>query len=224
MEIVLVRHGEPQWVVDGRTVHDAQLTPLGIAQSRAAAARLTTLGGVDEIVVSPARRSQQTAAAMETALGLTATIIPDLTEIRVPWDDTPGHIVEQAFRDAKDRPLDQWWDGIEGGESFRDFHHRVTETIEAILRQRGVHRLPIRHLWHDAGNVARLVVVAHGGTNAVILGHLLDLDPTPWEWERFVSHHAAFIRLRTTPLAGEHVMSLWEANGVAHLSQEYLTL
>ena len=67
------------------------------------------------------------------------------------------------------------------------------------------------------------MIVAHGGTNAVILGHLLGLDPTPWEWERFISHHASFTRLRTAPLAGEQVLSLWEANNTAHLSAEYLT-
>ena len=58
----------------------------------------------------------------------------------------------------------------------------------------------------------------------VLLGHLMGLPPAPWEWERFVSNHAAYHRLRTTPLAGEHIMSLIEANGTAHLSKEYLTI
>ncbi|NIR40232.1 MAG: histidine phosphatase family protein, partial [Actinobacteria bacterium] len=44
MEIVLVRHAEPAWVSDGRTVADPGLTPLGTAQARAAAIRL---GGLD---------------------------------------------------------------------------------------------------------------------------------------------------------------------------------
>jgi probable phosphoglycerate mutase len=224
MELVLIRHAEPEWVVDDRTVADPGLTPLGQAQARSAALRIGSMGWVDEVLVSPARRAAQTAAEIEVALRQTATIIPGLNEIHVPWDDTPSHVVEQAFRSARDRPLDEWWGGIEGGESFRDFHLRITETIDAVLRQRGLQRLTAEHLWHDEGRLERLVIVAHGGTNAVILGHLLGLDPTPWEWERFVSHHAAFTRLRSTPLAGEHVMSLWEANGTSHLSQEYLTI
>lgn len=223
MEIVLVRHGEPQWVTDGRTVHDPNLTPLGVAQARAVAARLATLGGIDDILVSPARRAAETAEPLELSIGLSALTIADLVEIRVPWDDTPSHLVQRAFRDARDRPLDEWWEGFTGGESFRDFHMRVTEAIEALLRQRGVRRLPARHLWHDDGSRSRIVIIAHGGTNAVVLGHLLGLDPTPWEWERFVSNHGGIIRLRTTPLAGEHVMSLWEANGVSHLAPGYLT-
>ena len=83
-------------------------------------------------------------------------------------------------------------------------------------------------LWDDVPNGANpmlwWLIVAHGGTNAVILGYLLGLDPTPWEWERFVSNHAALMRLRTTPLAGEHVMSLLEANSVSHLAAGYLTI
>lgn len=223
MEIILVRHGEPEWVKDGRTVADPGLTPLGVSQARAVAARLAALDGIDEILTSPARRAQETAEHLELSIGATALTIADLTEIRVPWDNTPGEVVERAFREARHRPLDEWWDGLGGGESFREFHVRITEAFEALLRQRGVQQLPQQHLWHDDGSGHRIVVFAHGGTNAVILGHLLGLEPTPWEWERFVSNHGAIIRLRTTPLAGEHVMSLWEANGVSHLSQDYLT-
>jgi len=223
MELILVRHAEPEWVVNGRNVADPGLTSLGEAQARAAAIHLTTAGPIDEVITSPARRAMSTAAEMERALGLSATIIPGLTEIRVPWDDTPAHVVEQAFRDARDRPLDLWWEGLEGGESFRDFHLRVTETIDALLRQRGLERLADEHVWHDTGATERIVIVAHGGTNAVLLGHLLGLDPTPWEWERFVTHHAGFTRLRTVPLAGEHIMSLWTMNATDHLSQEYRT-
>ena len=223
MEIILVRHGEPQWVSDGRTIHDPSLTPLGVAQARAVANRLAALGNIDDVLVSPARRAVETAEPLELSIGLTAVTVADLIEIRVPWDDTPSHLVQRAFREARDRPLEEWWDGFTGGESFRDFHVRVTQSIDALLHHRGAYRLTGHHLWHDDGSHHRIVIVAHGGTNAVILGHLLGLDPTPWEWERFVSHHGAIVRLRTTPLAGDHVMSLWEANGVSHLAPGYLT-
>lgn len=224
MEIVLIRHGEPAWVVDGRTVQDPALTSLGIAQAQSAAHRLATLDRVDEVIVSPALRAQQTAEPIERALRLTATIVSDLTEIRVPWGGTPAHIVEAAFAEARDRPVQDWWDGLSGGESFRDFHQRVTGAVAALLRQRGVEQArDEQHLWHDDGSFHRIVIVAHGGTNAVALGFLLGLDATPWEWERFVSKHAAFIRVRTVPLAGAHIMSLHAANDTAHLSQEYLT-
>jgi len=224
MEIILVRHGEPAWVEDGRTVHDPGLTPLGVAQARAVASRLAALDGIDEILVSPARRAAETAAPLEHSVGKTAITIADLVEIRVPWDDTPSHLVERALSEARNRPIDEWWEGFTGGESFRDFHVRVVEAVESLLRQRGVQRHPTRHLWNDDGTFKRIVIVAHGGTNAVALGHLLDLDPTPWEWERFRSNHGATIRICTQRLAGAHIMSLWEANGVAHLAPNYLTI
>jgi broad specificity phosphatase PhoE len=42
----------------------------------------------------------------------------------------------------------------------------------------------------------RLLLVAHAGTNSVVLGHLLGLSPEPWEWERFASAHASITVLR----------------------------
>ena len=60
-------------------------------------------------------------------------------------------------------------------------------------------------------------VVAHGGTNAVALGFLLGLDPTPWEWERFVLGHASIASVRSVSLAGGHVFSLRAFNDQEHL-------
>jgi broad specificity phosphatase PhoE len=35
------------------------------------------------------------------------------------------------------------------------------------------------------GRALRIAIVAHGGTNAVVLTHLLGIPPVPWEWLRF---------------------------------------
>ena len=46
-------------------------------------------------------------------------------------------------------------------------------------------------LWRMAEPDRHVVIVAHGGTNAVVIGYLLGIQPVPWEWERFVSYHAS---------------------------------
>ena len=46
-----------------------------------------------------------------------------------------------------------------------------------------------------------MIIVAHAGTNAVVLGHLLGLDPVPWEWERFRQPHTGVSRLKMMPIS-----------------------
>ena len=54
MEIVLIRHGEPEWVRDGLNVVDPPLTERGLRQAERVADALA--GEVfDEIVISPLR-------------------------------------------------------------------------------------------------------------------------------------------------------------------------
>jgi probable phosphoglycerate mutase len=127
--------------------------------------------------------------------------------------------VQRAFSEARARPPEEWWDGLTGGESFRDFHVRVTNAIRRILGDRGI--TPDAdgrpHLWDNAGGRGRVAVVAHAGTNSVALTFLLGVEPTPWEWERFVLGHASIARVRAVPLAGDHVFSLRSFNDQQHL-------
>ena len=62
MEIVLIRHGQPEWLRDGLNVVDPQLTELGWEQADRAAAVLAA-EQFDEVIVSPLRRARQTADA-----------------------------------------------------------------------------------------------------------------------------------------------------------------
>jgi len=204
---------------------DPALTPSGIKQADLAAQRLASERPLTQLIVSPALRSQQTAAPIAERTGLPITTVDDIVEIKMPdWSGELEETVQRIFIDAMHRPADEWWQGLEGGESFRDFHERVTRAIDVILAQRGMTPDPDhRHLWHIANPHHRLAIVAHGGTNAVALTHLLGVDPTPWEWERFILYHASFARVRAIPLAGEHVFSLRTFNDREHLPQDLRT-
>ncbi len=63
-----------------------------------------------------------------------------------------------------------------------------------------------------------IVIVAHGGTNAVILTHLLDIRPVPWEWLRFETGLAAFSIVQARAIGPRgHVWSLQNFNREEHL-------
>ncbi|HZJ49226.1 MAG TPA: histidine phosphatase family protein [Acidimicrobiia bacterium] len=226
MELLFIRHGQPAWVVDGVARPDAPLTEVGHTQARLAAHRLAgDPRGFSEIIVSPAVRSQQTAAPIAEALGLTPTTIDDIVEIGVPdWTGQPAEVVADVFATAQHRSIDEWWDGLPGGESFRDFHNRIVGAFLRFLQERGTAPSAAGdQLWHDDGDHRRIVIVAHGGTNAVALAFLLGLDPTPWEWERFILYHASFARLRAIPMAGDDVWSLRTFNDREHLPEDLRT-
>jgi len=221
VELIFVRHGEPAWAVEGINQPDPFLTERGHEQARLAAQRLANDDDpVSEIIVSPAQRSQQTAEPLAAATRVVPTTVDNLVEIQMPnWEGMPEEAVVKLFHEARDRDPEDWWDGLAGGESFRDFHHRITAAMLDLLAQRGVTQdsMGRPHLWNVEAQRQRITIVAHGGTNAVALGWLLGVEPTPWEWERLVLGHCSMALVRAVPLAGAHIFSLRTFNDVEHL-------
>jgi probable phosphoglycerate mutase len=218
MELVLVRHAQPEWNRGQVAQVDPRLTDLGQRQAERLAAVLSG-EPFDEVLVSTARRARRTAApVLETVTAETVTERAWLHEIHMPaaWQDSPAEEVGRRLADARGRPRSHWWDGMPGGESFRDFHARVTLGLTNELAEVGVTR-DAEHLWSVPDHPRRTLVVAHAGTNSVVLGHLLGLEPEPWEWERFSSAHASITVLRAVPIAGRHIFSLERFSDVAHL-------
>jgi 2,3-bisphosphoglycerate-dependent phosphoglycerate mutase len=219
MDLVLIRHGEPEWVRDGLNVVDPPLTQRGLRQAERVAEALT--GEVfDEIVVSPLCRPRQTAAPSLAQRGTAEVIEPWLEEIREPnWHGTPVELARKAYDEERSRPADARWAGLVGGEPSRDFVERVRAGATRFLADRGIYRsrqtLPVWHMDHSDRRVA---VFAHAGTNGVILCHLLGLDPVPWEWDRFVTGHASITRLETMEMGDGHTFSLSKLSDVEHLA------
>ncbi|WP_370324459.1 histidine phosphatase family protein [Euzebya sp.] len=229
MELILVRHAQPAWRGDdGRSTNDPGLTALGEAQAAAVAARLRDhVGPVDGLFTSTARRSRATGAAIADALGLDPVVEGWMVEIGAPdeWDGQPEDEVVEVLRALRTRPLDEWWDGAPGGESFRDFHQRITTGLEGILARFGATRHagdPAR-LWDVPDEGPRLVLVAHAGSNSVMTSHLLGIDPQPWEWERFPCLHASASVLRSRAIASADMWALESFSDVTHLPADHVT-
>ncbi len=219
MEIVLVRHGQPEWVKDGFNVVNPPLTDLGQRQAEKDAAALA-VERFDEVFASPLERARQTAAPLFGALGRDEVIDDWLREIAEPdWHGTPAEVSRKAFEAVDLRPVDQRWAGVDGGESFADFAARIDAGLHSFLGERGGRRLPnqlpVWHLEHPDWHVA---LVAHAGTNTIALGTLLGIPPTPWEWDRFALGHASITRLVSKPVHGGHTFMMTEMSNVEHLA------
>ena len=224
MEIVLVRHAQPQWDIDGRGVDDPVLTDLGHRQAALLPHYFET-HPVDHLFVSPLVRARQTAQPIIERFGLTPETLDWSAEITAPvWQGTPSEVIERAFAEQRERPLEEQWDALPGGESFRDFHARVTGgLVDLLARFDCIRTLGFPPLWHLPFDGPRIVLVAHSGTNAVILGHLLGIEPVPWEWERFVAFHASISVIRPMRIAGSATLSLFRFSDTSHLPEDLHT-
>jgi probable phosphoglycerate mutase len=224
VELVLVRHGEPEWVRDGYNVDDPPLTERGHHQARLLGDRLAT-EHFDDVLVSPLVRARETAAPVLDRLGRPEEIDDWLEEIRNPvWHGTPAEKAEQAFAEERNRPAHERWGGLEGGEPVRDFVARLRIGAALFLAERGIE--PAREdlpVWHVAEPDRRILLVAHAGTNAVVICHVLGLVPVPWEWERFLTAHASLTRLETFATGEGHIFGLTRLSDVEHLPDELRT-
>ena len=221
IEIVWLRHGQPDWQPDGRAVDEPGLTPLGRQQAQAAASALRD-PAFAAVYVSPLRRARETAQPIEHALGLEAGVEAWLAELRIKsLQGAPLEEVELFFARMRSRDLPEWWDGL-GAESFRHFHERVTTGLDEVLAERHGARAQgegAYRLWQVPPEPQRLLVVAHGGSISVSLAHLLGIEGVPWEAERFQLGFTGICLTRTRPVAGGSVWSLARFNARGHLSK-----
>ncbi len=166
-------------------------------------------------------RAQQTAQPVEGETGTPSETYDWLQELNSPphWDGSPAEEVDKMLMESQFRTMDEMWDGYPGGETFRTFHERVVNGLAATLDSHGIHTMheENRHLWEVDDPNKRVIIVAHAGTNAVVLGHLLGLEPVPWEWERFRQPHTGVSRLTTTRVSTGWTFSLRQLGDVSHL-------
>ena len=221
LELYLLRHAQPAWEPDGIAEDDPVLTALGRQQAQAAAEALKG-HKFDGFFVSPTRRSRETAAPLAKLLGQDPQVLDFLEEIRMPlMAGTPEEQVRSFFDSARSRPLEEWWSGIPGGESFGAFHQRVTHGLDAKLKELGFTKADHNSLWNGPQANPKYLIVSHAGTSSVIVSHLLGLPPVPWEWERFPLAWAGYALLANNPAAGAQLWCLEKFNVTHHLGEFY---
>ncbi len=166
MRVLLARHGETQWNVEGRhqgQTFDIPLSEVGRAQAAALGRRLEGLR-IARAVASPLLRARQTA---EIALGGRApmlTLDPRLVEIS--HGDWEGRLAAEIQAEQPD--LRRAWREtphlvtLPGGESFRDVEERAWPAFEEALR--------------GAGPEDCVLIVTHDGVNRALLARILGLD------------------------------------------------
>jgi 2,3-bisphosphoglycerate-dependent phosphoglycerate mutase len=191
LRLYIARHGQTDWNLAKRLQGGTDI-PLNATGKAHAAALAKVLDGVplDALYSSALTRSRETAQIVASR-GLSAVALADLNEQRM------GKF-EGAYTDGRDPALTEEYhrrtsdanDTLDGGESIEMHHARVRKAIGEIRAR------------HPAGNV---LIVGHGGTNALILRVLLDLT-----LEQTDKIHQANDEIYAVDLPAEKPPRLWK--------------
>jgi broad specificity phosphatase PhoE len=202
--IVLLRHGESEWVAQGlfQGQGDSPLSPTGRRQASLAAERLAhahrppalpvPTGPPISIVHSPLSRTTETAALVATAIGAPdglggpVAVRADTGFLEIgqgEWEGVPSTTVAERWREVldgwRDDPLTAW---APGGESLPEVDARVRIALGRLLTelaaaspQDAVERSHVLGYADLPSNEPWSVVVGHDGVFKVTLLALLNL-------------------------------------------------
>lgn len=194
MELVLIRHAEPERAVSSGGRADPELTARGREQARRTAEWLGR-EAIAAVWTSPLRRAIATAEPLAARLGLALAVDERLSEYDRDFSD---YLPVEELR-ASDHP--RWramregrWDEI-ASVDLPTFRGRVNQALEERIAE------------HPGRRVA---VVAHGGVINVWLGFLLGIARPLW----FDPGYASLHRVAASRGGVRSVVSL---NEVAHL-------
>jgi probable phosphoglycerate mutase len=178
MRILLIRHGEPDYAIDG-------LTEKGKREVALLAKKLAK-EKIDKIYSSPRGRAKLTAEPTCEALGMEMEILPFMREFNVkrislpymekpaiPWDILPAYINEKPH--AYDPKLWQETDFIKSSEVYEEYLS-VCREFDALLARHGYERDGYNYKAvrpnHDT-----IAIFCHFGVIAVIMSHLMHCSP-----------------------------------------------
>jgi broad specificity phosphatase PhoE len=161
--VYLARHGEVLHAAEGRFFGhtDVELSPAGVAQAAALAERLGA-EPIDAVYASDLLRARQTAAPVAAARATAVVAMAPFREIGMGrWEGLTFAEIRSREPELCDRWLaDPFAIPFPDGEALADVRARAVPAIRTLVER------------HSGGRIA---IVAHGGTNRVILGEALGL-------------------------------------------------
>ncbi len=195
MELLWVRHGEPERIAPGSGMPaDPGLTAAGREQAQRLADWLA-FEPIDAVVSSPMRRALETAAPIASAHGIEVQIVEGLVE----YDARSDHYIPtEELAATKD---ERWLAMIEGrwevfgGDPPEVFRARVAETVQALV---------------DSFAGKRVVAVCHGGVVNAALALVVGIEQPLWFEPGYTSVH----RVKASRTG---ISSIASINELAHL-------
>lgn len=217
MNLIFIRHGDPDYSIDS-------LTEKGWREAELLSAR-TTKWDVTEFYCSPLGRAKDTASLTLNKLNRTATIHdwlkeffvpvkdPETGKDRIPWDFMPNYWTKAPDLYHKDT----WYKApvMQTGNIEAEFA-KVKEGIDTLLAEHGYVRNG-NYYTVTKGNHDTLVFFCHLGAQFTILSHLLGI-PAPLLWQGcFVAPTSVTVLTSEERVQGEAFFRLRTLGDTSHL-------
>ena len=200
-EIIIIRHGEPEWNITGRFQghSDIPLSAAGHEQAELLGKNIA-LDGIDKIYASDLIRAVETAQPLAARFGLPVEKDAALRELNFgTWEgryfseineETPD-LMKQFYRDPES--ID-----IPGIENFQEFRRRVAGRVREIAAQ-------------NKGR--RIVLISHGASIRILFADILSMPVRAiWHVSQF---NTAVNRIR---FEDDGFAAITLMNDTAHLS------
>jgi probable phosphoglycerate mutase len=196
MELLLIRHAEPERIVDAEGPADPPLQERGHRQARLLGEWLST-EPLDAIWASPLRRARETAAAVADHHGLEVVIDDELAEFD---KEATSYIPYEELKATRDERFIAMAEG-----RLEDFD------VDPHTFQRGVVAAIDRVIDANPGRIVG--VVCHGGVINAYLAHVLEIDRLLF----FEPGYTSISRVAASRKGARSVVSL---NELAHLRHQ----
>ena len=221
MEVVLIRHGQPEWMPKDVYTKNPGLTSLGKLQSEKSSSAFVK-NSVDEIWVSPLKRAQETFIPFkEKGIGKSIYVYDWLKEMQDDEEDELyGKSTEEvmAFFAKRNSQSFEEWNEASHGKYMKVFSKNIISNLEIELGNRGIVALDAeydRRFDLSESIIDRLMIISHAGTMSAMLSYFLNMPLYAWTWRKFLPRHTGHTTLKSTQISGGHFFRLKEFNNVS---------
>ena len=228
MEIVLVRHGQPEWLKNNEYNLDPGLTEKGTEQA-VLSSSVFQQKEVDKIWVSPLLRAQQTLEPFKkSAISENITVHDWLQEMRdseeVDLIGKPNKEIEEFFIKRNSKSFEEWL-VTNHGEYMKNFSDNIITNLDKSLNELGIVSIDNKYdrLFDLQNNeTEKLMIISHAGTMSVLISYFLNMPLYPWTWKKFLPRHAGHTILKSTQISSGHFFRLKEFNNVSFMGSDEL--
>ena len=178
MELLIIRHGDPDYEKDS-------LTTKGWQEAEALSEKLIRMD-INEFYVSPLGRARDTASCTLKKLNREAAVCPWLKEFDVPIHrpDVPGRKIiswdwlpQDWTKEPRFYDYENWWKvPVFAQEIMKAEYDAVTQSFDRLLAKHGYLREGNYYRALDP-NRKKLAFFCHFGLGCVLLSHLLHISP-----------------------------------------------
>jgi broad specificity phosphatase PhoE len=221
MEIVLIRHGQPEWMPNNIYTKNPGLTPLGNMQSEKSASVFEE-SSIDELWVSPLKRAQDTYTPFKDKnIAKSVHVYEWLQEMQDDEEEAlygkSSEEIMAFFAKRNSQSFEEWSEGNHG-KYMEKFSKNIVSNLETELNNRGIISLDAKYdRRFDLSNSSfeKLMIISHAGTMSVLLSYFLNMPLYAWTWRKFLPRHTGHTTLKSTPISNGHFFRLKEFNNVS---------